>query len=174
MNQKSLDPFPLLNLPQLPRRLIVSPFPLPIHFPESFRSQFEMAMSQSQHLANRAASRPSPSLSTSSKPFSTVPSTSNTATTTSSSCSSSPPSLPLPRTLTITDTTISLRLSASQAICPGNVLVSRTTRVFAVLNAVPHTPWPGRISWQAGFPWKGPRRRYGAEFSWEEEVVRRV
>ena len=30
-------------------------------------------------------------------------------------------------------------------------------RVSPAEKAVPHTPRPGRISMQAGFPWKGPR-----------------
>lgn len=53
-------------------------------------------------------------------------------------------------------TTISLRLSASQAICPGNANTSGTTTVSFLSAAVPHTPRPNRISWQAGFPWNGP------------------
>lgn len=63
-------------------------------------------------------------------------------------------------------TTISLRLSASHAMCPGNSSTSGTTTVSCLAAAVPQTPLPKRISWQAGLPWNGPRRR-----SWFSEVV---
>lgn len=61
--------------------------------------------------------------------------------------------------LTRIGTTISLRLSASHAICPGNSSTSGTMRVFWLAAAVPHTPFPYRICWQAGLPWNGPSSR---------------
>jgi hypothetical protein len=56
-------------------------------------------------------------------------------------------------------TTISLRLLASQAIWPGKLNTSGTITVSRFSAAVPHTPRPKRISWQAGRPWNGPSSR---------------
>lgn len=57
-------------------------------------------------------------------------------------------------------TTISLLLSASQAICPGKASTSSATTLSRFSAAVPQTPFPNRIRWQAGFPWKGPRSNW--------------
>ena len=55
-------------------------------------------------------------------------------------------------------TTISLRLSPSQAICPGNASTSLTSTVLPPPSAAaPHTPFPIRMVWHATFPMKGPR-----------------
>lgn len=58
-------------------------------------------------------------------------------------------------------TTISLWLSPSHAICPGNSSTSGTSTVLPSAAAVPHTPLPKAIVWQATFPWNGPRIREG-------------
>lgn len=102
---------------------------------------------QSQLLPISPASFVSHSKSTWSNPFSTLQSTSMTPITAFASpcCPSSGPI----RKIGIT---ISLRLSASQAICPGKACVSGTKRGRLDENAVPQTPWPGRIDWHAGFP----------------------
>jgi hypothetical protein len=62
----------------------------------------------------------------------------------------------------ITGTTISLRLLASQAIWPGNFSTSGTNCVCLLAAAVPQTPFPNIIVWQATWPWNGPR------INWEE------
>lgn len=102
---------------------------------------------QSQLLPISSASLVSHSRSTWSNPFSTLQSTSMTPTTALASpcCLSSEPI----RKIGIT---ISLRLSESQAICPGKACVSGTTKGRLDEKAVPQTPWPGRIDWHAGFP----------------------
>lgn len=109
---------------------------------------------QSQLLPISPASLVSHSKSTWSNPFSTLQSTSMTPTTAFASLCF-PSSGPI-RKIGIT---ISLRLSASQAICPGKACVSGITKGRPDENAVPQTPWPGRIDWHAGFPWKGARMR---------------
>lgn len=59
--------------------------------------------------------------------------------------------------LTSNGTTISLRLSPSQAICPGKLSTSATLTVVFCSAAVPQTPLPTLMAWHAGFPWNGPR-----------------
>jgi hypothetical protein len=54
-------------------------------------------------------------------------------------------------------TTISEALAASQAMCPGNSSTSATNWVVFVVTAVPQTPLPNLMVWQATLPWKGPR-----------------
>ena len=49
-------------------------------------------------------------------------------------------------------TTISLRLSLEQAICPGNCSTSGTRRVRSSLHEVPQTPLPFLILVQATGP----------------------
>lgn len=118
---------------------------------------------QSQHSAKSDASSSNHFLSSSSNPAGSVQSTSmiatvyrasatqrNTASTKESKLTSPP---------TRIGTTISLRLLASQAICPGKLNTSGTITVSRFSAAVPHTPRPKRISWQAGRPWNGPSSR---------------
>lgn len=61
-----------------------------------------------------------------------------------------PAQLTLPSTLIAT--TISLLLSPSQAICPGNASTSSTSKVFPFAATAPQTPFPILIVWQATFP----------------------
>lgn len=126
------------------------------HSPPPPPSPPAAGVTQSQLLPISSASLVSHSTSTWSNPFSTLQSTSMTPTTTKAffACLSCP-SGPI-RKIGIT---ISLRLSASQAICPGKACVSGIKRGRLDENAVPQTPWPGWIIWHAGFPWKGARMR---------------
>lgn len=103
---------------------------------------------QSQLLPSRSAKSSRYFLSKSSNPFSIVQSTSIIATTFFT---------PLPPALARIGTTISLLLSPSQAMWPGNLSTSATSCVFCVAAAAPQTPRPNSIVWQATFPWKGPR-----------------
>lgn len=97
-------------------------------------------------------------LSTSSNPFSSVQSISIIATVYTYPKLAHHPPTPTPEKEKLTSpptktgTTTSLRLSASHAIWPGNAITSSTTTVSFFAAAVPHTPRPKWISWQAGFP----------------------
>lgn len=123
---------------------------------------------QSQLSAKKAASCSRYFLSSSSKPEGSVQSMSMIATTYYSLVRFSTQASWIVHTSPFTriGTTISLRLSASHAMCPGNSSTSGTTTVSRLAAAAPQTPFPKRISWHAGLPWKGPSRR-----SWSSDDV---
>lgn len=131
--------------------------------------------SQSQLSASNAAKSPKPSSSTSSNPPTSVQSTSIIATTyihpsaqplNQSSAKTYPSQLTSPHFPPKTGTTISLLLSPSQAICPGNSRTSATLNIFFSAAAVPHTPLPMAMLWHAGRPWNGPRSRVLGSERW--------